>query len=309
MNSAAVLGQKPAIELAREVDELGVVLQQTNPLTSYLGKAEALLDASHTWQDAVRTARADLMGKIASPKQRSDANFKRLLTQTLSQLKTKYQDAYLAGHERARLGANDDKRKANLAKDSRLAQIQKIANVEMMPTPQLRDFENKLFSLKTCFQLGRPDLEGDPLCPHCGFRPAEEPAGAATAKKTVADLDQALDTIVRGWTETLRSNLEDPTVSGNIELIGDVVGKGELRGFLKSKALPDPVSPAFVKALQEVLGGLQPVTFGSADIHAALSDGGLPCTISDLKERFDRYVVNLTKGKDTSKVRILIKRD
>ena len=84
--------------------------------------------------------------------------------------------------ERARLGVNDDKRKANLAKDSRLAQIQKIAGVEMMPTQQLRDFENKLFALKACFQLGRPDLESDPLCPHCGFRPAEEPAGG-TAKK------------------------------------------------------------------------------------------------------------------------------
>ena len=51
-DSAAVLGQKPAIDLAREVDDLGAVLQQTNPLTSYLGKAEALLDASHSWQDA-----------------------------------------------------------------------------------------------------------------------------------------------------------------------------------------------------------------------------------------------------------------
>lgn len=308
-DSAAVLGQKPAIDLSREVDELGAVLQQTNPLTSYLGKAEALLDASHPWQDAVRTARADLMAKIASPKQRSEADFKRLLTQTLANLKTKYQDAYLAAHERARLGANDDKRKANLAKDSRLAQIQKIANVEMMPTPQLRDFENKLFALKTCFQLGRPDLDGDPLCPHCGFRPAEEPAGSAAAKKALADLDETLDAIVRGWTDTLRTNLEDPTVSGNIELVSDPVGKRELQGFLKSKALPDPVSPAFVKALQEVLGGLQPVTFGGADLQVALSDGGLPCTISDLKERFDRYVANLTKGKDASKVRILIKRD
>ncbi len=169
-DSAAVLGQKPAIDLARDIDELGTVLQQTNPLTSYLGKAEALLDASHPWQDAVRTARADLMAKIASPKQRSDVDFKRLLTQTLGDLKTKYQDAYLAAHERARLGANDDKRKANLAKDSRLVQLQKIANVELMSTPQLREFENKLFALKTCFQLGRPDLESDPLCPHCGFR-------------------------------------------------------------------------------------------------------------------------------------------
>jgi Family of unknown function (DUF6079) len=176
----------------------------------------------------------------------------------------------------------------------------------MMPTPQLRDFENKLFALKTCFQLGRPDLDNDPLCPHCGFRPAEEPGGGATAKKILADLDETLDAIVRGWTDTLRTNLEDPTVSGNIELVSDPIGKRELRSFLKNKTLPDPVGPAFVKALQDVLGGLQPVTFGGADLQTALSEGGLPCTISDLKDRFDRYVANLTKGKDASKVRIVI---
>ena len=50
----------------------------------------------------------------------------------------------------------------------------------------------------------------------------------------------------------------------------------------------------------------EPVTFGGVDLQAALSEGGLPCTISDLKERFDRYVANLTKGKDASKVRIII---
>ena len=305
-DSAGVLGQKPAIELSREVDDLGTVLQQTSPLTSYLGKAEALLDANDPWQDAVRTARADLMAKIASPKQRAEADFKRFLTKTLGDLKTKYQDAYLAAHERARLGANDDRRKANLAKDSRLAQVQKIAGVEMMPTQQLREFENKLFALKTCFQLGRPELEGDPLCPHCGFRPAEEAMGGATGKRILTDLDEILDGIVQGWTDTLRTNLEDPTVSGNIELVSDAAGKRELKGFLKSKQLPDPVSPAFVKALQEVLSGLQKVGLGSADLQAALSDGGLPCTVDELHERFERFVANLTKGKDASKVRIII---
>jgi hypothetical protein len=283
-----------------------VLLQQTNPLTSYLGKAEALLEATHPWQDGVRTARADLMAKIASPRQRSDANFKRLLTQTLGDLKTKYQDAYLTAHEGARLGANDDKRKAKLAKDSRLAQLQKIAGIDMMPTQQLRDFENKLFGLKTCFQLGRPELDSDPICPHCGFRPAEEPTGGTAAKKTLSDLDEILDGIVRGWTDTLRANLEDPTVSGNIELVSDAAGKRELLAFLKSKDLSDPVGPAFVKALQEVFSGLQKVTLGGVQLQAALSDGGLPCTLGDLRERFDRYVVNLTKGKDPLKVRVVI---
>jgi hypothetical protein len=305
-DSAAVLGQKAALDLSREIDQLAGLLQQTNPLTSYLGKAEALLDARHPWQDAVRTARGDLVARIASPKQRSDVEFKPLLTHMLGDLKIKYQDAYLAAHERSRLGANDDKRKANLAKDARLAQLQKIAGVEMMPTQQLRDFENKLFALKTCFQLGRPDLESDPLCPHCGFRPAEEPTSSVAAKKTLTDLDENLDGIVRGWTETLRTNLEDPTVSGNIELVSDAAGKRELQHFLKKKQLPDPVGPAFVRALQEVFSGLQKVVLASADLQRALSEGGLPCTVGDLRERFDRYVANLTKGKDASKVRIVI---
>jgi hypothetical protein len=305
-DSATVLGQKPALDLSREIDELAGLLSQANPQTSYLGKAEALLDASHPWQDTVRTARAELVARLGNPKQRSEADFKRQLAQTLGGLKAKYQDAYLAAHERARLGANDDKRKANLAKDPRLAQIQKIAGVEMMPTQQLRDFENKLFALKTCFQLGRPDLESDPLCPHCGFRPAEEPPSATTAKLALANLDEVLDGIVRGWTETLRTNLEDPTVSGNIDLISDAAGKSEILTFLKIKQLPDPVSPAFVRALQEVLSGLQKVTLGGAGLRAALSDGGLPCTVSDLRDRFDRYVATLTKGKDAAKVRVVI---
>ena len=69
--------------------------------------------------------------------------------------------------------------------------------------------------------------------------------------------------LIRGWTETLRTNLEDPTVSGNVELVTDATGKRELQKFLKSKQLPDPVSPAFIRALQDVLSGLQKVTLTS----------------------------------------------
>jgi hypothetical protein len=154
--------------------------------------------------------------------------------------------------------------------------------------------------------LGRPELDTDPLCPHCSFRPAEETAGGGTAKKALADLDEVLDSLVRGWTDTLRTNLEDPTIAGNIELITDAAGKAQLNVFLTTKQLPDPVSPAFVKALQEVLSGLQPVSVVSTALQTALSDGGVPCTVSDLRERFERYLTALTKGKEISKVRVVI---
>ena len=305
-DASTVKGQKSALDLTREVEDLLQLVQQVGPLTSYLGKAEALLDAAHAWQEEARTSRTALLTKINSPKHRADQSFQRFLGQTLAELKSKYQDAYLAAHERARLGANDDKKKATLTKDPRLVQLQKLAGIEMMPTQQLREFENRLFALKTCFQLGKPELGADPMCPHCSFRPAEELGAPQSSRQVLRDLDEALDGLVQVWTETLLTNLDDPTVAGNVDLVTDAKGKRELRDFIKSKSLPEPVSPAFVKALQEVLSGLQKVVVTADELRAALADGGLPCTVADLRERFERHLVKLTKGRDAAKVRLVI---
>jgi len=131
---AAVTAQKSGLDLVREVEELVELVQEVGPVTSYLGKADAVLAAGDSWVEEVRDARGELLAKVTSPKHRADASFQRALGQTLAELKAKYQDAYLAAHKRARLGANDDKKKAALSTDSRLVQIQKLSSVEMMPT-------------------------------------------------------------------------------------------------------------------------------------------------------------------------------
>ena len=74
----------------------------------------------------------------------------------------------------------------------------------------------------------------------------------------------------------------------------------------RSRALPDPVSTAFVKALQEALTGLEKVAVTDADLRAALTAGGIPCTIEELKGRFDAYIAKLTKGKDAKKTRVVV---
>ena len=302
----AVQDQRQAIELTREVEDLLALVQQVTPLTSYLGKAEALLDAAHPWQEDVREKRGELLAKIGSPKHRADPSFQRHLRDTLAELKNEYQDAYLRAHERARLGATDDKKKGALTKDARLAQLQKLRSVEMMPTQQLKEFEDRLLGLKTCFQLGKPELDSDPQCPHCSFRPAEEALAAGSAGKVLRDLDESLDVLLSGWTQTLLSNLEDPTVQGNVDLLSDTVGRDALQSFVLDKALPAPISPAFVKALQEVLRGLHKVVVTLDTLAAALSEGGVPCSVSDLRERFERHLTAITKGKDISKVRVVL---
>ena len=119
-------------------------------------------------------------------------------------------------------------------------------------------------------------------------------------------LDDRLDVLVTDWTQTLLNNLADPTVADNIELISDPVGKGELETFMKSKQLPEPVEPALVQALREALTGLEKVTVTYASLRGALVLGGSPCTVEELKSRFDSYVATLTKGKSTAKVRVVV---
>lgn len=305
-DAAAVQGQKPAIALLRELEEMSEVLQHTAPLTAYLGKGEALLGAAHPWQEAARTVRDALLAKVNQSSERAKPSFRTSLEQELASLKTSYADAYAASHQRSRLGPADDKKKGLLAKDPRLVQLQKLASVEMMPAQQLRELENELHSLRTCIAFSKADLESDPLCPHCGFRPAEEAVAGSSAGQRLRDVEERLDALLQAWTQTLRSNLADPTVSGNVDLISDKKGKDSVRDFIDSATLPEALDQHLVKALQEVLSGLQKVTVTSDQIRGALSEGGMPATVPDLRERFERLLGGLIKGKDASKVRVVL---
>ncbi len=243
-DTAVIANQQERLDLVKAVEDLVELVRQVDPVTAYLGTAEAVLPADHVWLGGVKTAQGEVLAKVASPKHRADPSFQRGLGQRLAELKAQYQDAYLELHGRARLGATADKRKGELQKDARLGQLRKLAGVEMMPTQQLTDFENRLLALRSCWSLTKQDLDARPLCPHCGYRPVEEPATTVgAAAKVIDDVDDQLDRLLEEWTRTLLGNLEDPTVTGNVELLTDAKGKTALRAFLKAARCRHPSTP------------------------------------------------------------------
>jgi len=302
---AAVQGQQAALALVREIEALATLTQQLAPQTAYLGKAEALLPADHPWQESVQQERSALIAVMGSPKQRAESSFQRRLAQTLTTLKTEYQDAYLALHGRARLGVNEDRQKAALTQNPRLKRLQKLSGVEMMPKQQLNDLQDQIWPLKTCFQVTRPDLETDPVCPHCQFRPADW-TRAETAAQLLETADAALDTLDSDWRQTLLNNLADPTVAANLELVSDAKGKAALQTFLQTQQWPDTISTALIQALQEVLGGLQKRVITTTELCAALAEGGWPCTVEEWHERFRKHLATVTRGKDVKKIRVVL---
>src|SRR5207245_500509 len=119
-DSAAITSQQERFDLVKGVDELTELVRQLDPVTSYLGTAEAVFPADHAWRGAVKTAQGEVLANVASPKHRADPSFQRALGQRLAELKAQYQDAYLELHGKARLGATADKKKGELQKDARL---------------------------------------------------------------------------------------------------------------------------------------------------------------------------------------------
>jgi len=301
-----VKAQKPGLDLVREVDELVKLIQQVGPQAAYLSTAEAVLPTEHAWRVEVEEARTELFSKVTSPTHRADSSFQRALAQKLAELKAAYQDAYLALHKRTHLGANEDKKKAALTNDPRLKQLQKLDAVEIMPHQQLKTFQDTLFGLKTCYELSKKDLDQSPICPYTQFRPVDSPQGGPSASQIIAGLDDKLDNLLDEWSTTLLTNLDDPTVGANIDLISDPSGKAELETFIKKRELPDPISPAFVKALQDALTGLEKVAVTDTALREALTAGGMPCTVDELRDRFDAYITFLTKGKDVKKTRVVV---
>jgi hypothetical protein len=223
----------------------------------------------------------------------------------LIQLKKDYVAAYVASHSKARLGVTEDKTKSALREDPRLVALCALAGISLMPTSQLTAFEDRIVGLKSCYQLTDAELTVSPVCPHCGFKPANESLPLGLAANALTRLDEELDHLLSAWQQTLLDNLEDPIIQANFDLLKQQP-RGLIQGFLASRSLPDPVTPGFVSAVQEALSGLEKIVVTSGDIKRALLLGGSPATPEDLRKRFESFLTDRRKGKDTTKLRFVV---
>jgi hypothetical protein len=303
-DASEVTAHRDGLQALKEIESLQELVVDLGSTAAYLSTAEAVLPTGHEWIDKMMTARDDVLAQIGDPAKRSAAAFRQQTQRKLGDLKKAYLLAYLAMHAKARLGVNEDKRKAQLMGDERLKDLQKLSTIDLMPRQHLSDFQNWLAGLKSCFALTEQELGASPVCPHCNFKPGAEPPTAPAATMLDA-LDGELDKLVENWTQTLLANLEDPTTKGNLSLLKPEPRK-LVDGFIKKRTLPDDLDQDFIHALQEVLSGLTKVTVKIADLRDALLSGGSPATPAEMRKRFEEYLDHLTKGKEPGKVRIVL---
>jgi len=338
-----VLAHEKAVKALDELDVLREFIMDHSPTAAWLATAEASASRGSEfrvtgsesksqgldlWVDQVKAIRGDVLDSINSELKTQNpqlARFSSEVGEKLKKLKRDYINQYISLHTRARLGVNDDKRKAGLLNDQRLQTLLKLAGIDLMPRQQLTDYQNRLAGLKSCFALTEQNLDASPICPHCSFKPSVEAVqspksqvqssldlgswtkdlGLSNAAAILNALDDELDRMLENWTKALLSNLEDPITQANMDLL-KIDDREPLEAFIKSKELPVPLDSNFVHALKEVLSGLVKVTVKAQELQQALQVTDGPATPAEMKKRFEEYIDQLTKGKDPAKVRIVV---
>jgi len=323
-----VLAHEKAVKALDELDALREFIMDHSPTAAWLATAEASASRGSEfrvtgseskpqgldlWVDQVKAIRGDVLDSINSELKTQNPQLARLSSEVgekLKKLKRDYINQYISLHARARLGVNDDKRKAGLLNDQRLQTLLKLAGIDLMPRQQLTDYQNRLAGLKSCFALTEQNLETTPACPHCQFRPAAEigvlgSGFGVSGSQQLDQMDEQLDRIIEQWTKTLLNNLDDLTIQANVNELLHEDDKQTVKAFMNSKELPDPVDGNFVQTLKTILAGLQKVSVKKADLLKIVTDLG-PSTPNEIKQAVSNYVDSLTKGKDPNKVRIVL---
>ena len=299
-----VNAHREGLAVLAEVESLRQLVIDLGPDSSYLATAEAVLPADHDWSHNLRKVRDEVLSHILDPEVRRSPDFRQKTLRALAELKKSYVHGYLLLHTRARLGAAEDRRKAQLLGDQRLQALRKLSTIELLPRRELADWQNRLAGLKSCFNLVERDLGAAPVCPHCGYKPVTDVTHAPAASLLDA-MEEKLDELLANWTRALLDNLADPTTRENLDLLQPAPRK-LIDGFMSCRTLPEEITQDFLTVLREALSGLIKVPVKMDDLGRVLRGGVSPVTPVELKKRFEEYVDGLIRGKEPAKVRMVL---
>ncbi|MFB0953143.1 MAG: DUF6079 family protein, partial [Aeromonadaceae bacterium] len=267
VTAAEIATYQQRLQAWHDFVQLKTVVIDLAPLCAYLKEAQLVLPESHAWQDQVKQVRDALRQGLANPSQRGDDSFKAAQHSALATLKTEYAKHYVELYMRARLDGNEEKTKAKLLNDERLAELEILSGIALLPAQQLVDWRKDAAQLQAAKPIDPKQLamNANPM----EFNARQESI-KAPASEQLKSLEQRLDSLQSDWLSNLSSLLDDPFI--NLDLL-----KAEqaqlIRDFIQQGQLPDPLDSSFVQAVNLVLAGLEEVRVSAAELVTALGQG------------------------------------
>ena len=221
----------------------------------------------------------------------------------LSKVKDKYISIYFDEHKKKRLDITDAKRRGKIQESGELAKLKKLRSIEIVSSAKLSAIEQDISGLTVCYELTPEELKTTHICPHCRYQLGDH------AKNVFGQLDNIenrIDDLVAEWTKTLLDTISDPIVASQKEYL-TADQKKAIDDFEASGELPKRVDDFFVKAISALLQGFEPVVIDTDELVQKLEELP-PLDETAFAAKIKDILGTYTKGKDTCKLRIVVKR-
>jgi hypothetical protein len=221
----------------------------------------------------------------------------------LETIKEKYIDIYFEEHKKKRLGIDDAKRRGKIQESAVLGNLRKLRGIEILSSAKLGELEQDMAELKVCYELTTTELKTSPICPHCRYRLGDKDKNVYGQ---LDHLENRMDDMVSEWTKTLLDTISDPIVK-NQESFLKAQEAQVINEFVSSGKLPKKVDDFFVKSINALLKGFEPVVIDTEELVKKLEELP-PLDEASFKAKMNDIVAEYIKGKDSSKLRIVVKR-
>jgi hypothetical protein len=221
----------------------------------------------------------------------------------LETIKEKYIDIYFEEHKKKRLGIDDAKRRGKIQESAVLGNLRKLRGIEILSSAKLGELEQDMAELKVCYELTTTELKTSPICPHCRYRLGDKDKNVYGQ---LDHLENRMDDMVSEWTKTLLDTISDPIVK-NQESFLKAQEAQVIDEFVSSGKLPKKVDDFFVKSINVLLKGFEPVVIDTEELVKKLEELP-PLDEASFKAKMNDIVAEYIKGKDSSKLRIVVKR-
>lgn len=291
------------IELLKRIPEYITFKTECQDVVTYISSIEyielgcSMKSAIEDGKAEFREIRDSIMDGVAG-----DVAAGKVVTK-LDKIKEKYIDIYFDEHKKKRLGIDDAKRRGKIQEGQALSNLRKLKGIEILSGAKLSELEQSMAELKVCYSLTPQDLKSSPICPHCRFSLEDKAKNVAGQMEQMED---RIDLMVDEWTKMLLDTLSDPIILDQKKFLKAQEAKA-IDDFVSSGTLPKKVDDFFVNSINALLKGFEPVVIEMEDLMHQLEELP-PMDESSFKAKINDIVAGYTKGKDTSKLRIVVKR-
>jgi len=298
--------------VVNRAEQLLNLVGHIQPLTAYLAEAQANLPSDHPWSERAAAARETLLddvrrlGKGACPElaEGEAARTGPALARELEALKADYVAAYATLHRQLVLGPQADDRRQQLYDDPRLAALDALAEIELLPRAELEAWKDAITGIQPCREFHEGAIADTPTCPSCHLRPAQH-RYVGRADQLVAQLDARLDGLLARWRQALRANLTSDPARHSLVAMAPAERK-PIEQFLEQRDDGPLIPDGFVPAAVQALRGIEALTLPVDDLLEALKAGGLPCAVEELQHRFADFVGRHMRGHDARNTRLTL---